>query len=113
MHELSIAQNIVEIVSKSAQKEGAKGIVEINLKVGKIAGVEIEALKFSLEIAGKDSLIENAKINILNIEGKANCKDCKSSFVIKDLFTPCPACGNYNSEIIEGKELQIVSFDII
>ncbi len=113
MHELTIAYNIVEIVSRTAQKENAERIDSINLEVGEISGIEIEALKFSLNVAIKGSLLEKAIINIKYINGKARCYECLTEFEVSNLFTSCPQCSKYSAEIIEGKELRVNSIDIM
>ncbi|MDA3904472.1 MAG: hydrogenase maturation nickel metallochaperone HypA [Bacteroidales bacterium] len=112
MHELTIAYNIVEIVSRTARNENAKRVDSINIEVGKISGIEIDALKFSLNIAIKDSLLEKAIINIKCITGKARCNNCLKVFVVSDLFTSCPYCSKYSAKIIKGKELRVSSIDI-
>ncbi len=112
MHELALAYNIVTIVSDYAKNEKALSVNKIDLQVGKISGVEVDALKFSLELAIKGTQMENAFININYVQGKAKCRDCLEVFEIEDLLTPCPICHTFNSEILEGKELSIISIEI-
>jgi len=112
MHELSIAYNIVEIVTRAVQKEKAMGVDSIHLEVGKISGVEIDALQFSLNIAKKETVLENAVVHIRRIDGKARCKECLNIFDVDDLYSSCPNCGKFSTEIIAGKELKVTSVDI-
>ena len=44
MHEFSIALNIVDIASRTAKKAKAKKINEVEIEVGIISGVIVEAL---------------------------------------------------------------------
>jgi len=112
MHELTIAYKIVEIVTRTAQKERATGVDSIHLEVGTISGVEINALEFSLNIAKKETLLENAVVNIMRIDGKARCKECLTIFEVDDLYSSCPICGKYSREIIAGKEIRVTTIDI-
>ena len=49
MHEFSIALNIVDIASKTATDASATKINEVEIEVGILSGVIIEALEFALE----------------------------------------------------------------
>jgi hydrogenase nickel incorporation protein HypA/HybF len=72
MHEMSIALSIVDLADEQANLAHAGKIIEIELDIGTMSGVEVEALNFALEIAAKDTLLEAAvvKINrILNGKG--------------------------------------------
>jgi len=107
MHELSIAMNIVEIAEEESKKAGAVKVNEIELEIGKMSGIVIEALDFALMEAKKNSVLSNAKITINNIPAKAKCLDCDHEFDVEELFTPCPKCNSFKNEIIQGKELKV------
>ena len=48
MHELSIALSILDLVALEAIKQKAREVKEIELEVGRLAGVDISALAFSI-----------------------------------------------------------------
>ncbi len=112
MHELSIATNIVEIVKEYTDKEKASSVNEITIEVGIVSGIVVHALEFALEEAVKDTVLQNAKINILEISGKAKCNKCSHIFEINEIYTQCPKCLDFNSDIIQGKELKVKSIII-
>ncbi len=107
MHELSIAMNIVEIAEEESKKAGTSTVSEIELEIGTMAGVVIEALDFALAEAKKNSVLSNAKFIINNIHAKARCLDCNHEFDVEELFTPCPKCNSFRNEVIQGKELKV------
>lgn len=109
MHELSIAYRIVEIAEEQAREHKAKKIEEIELEVGLLAGVEIQALDFALESAVKGTMLEKAKIIRHEIEGRGHCYDCGLSFATDVLSTPCPSCGSFSVKLMRGKELRVKS----
>lgn len=109
MHELSIAMNIVEIAEEEAKKSGATQINKIEITLGSLSGVVYEALDFALQEAIKNSMLEKAEIEFIQIEGKAECPKCKNQFKTDNLYEICPNCNHYSCEIIEGKELKINS----
>ena len=113
MHELSIAQNIVEIVEEQAKKLDLISVSEVELDIGTVSGVIPETLEFVMDITIKGTLLENAKIIINIIEAKAKCRKCNHDFVIDDIYSLCPQCCSYEFDIIQGKELKVKSIKTI
>ena len=109
MHELSIAQSIVELAEREARNHQADSIEELELEIGALAGIEWNALEFALESAIKGSLLEDARVVRLKIAGEGRCGDCENIFPVENLFSACPVCGSYAVKIIKGKELRIKS----
>jgi len=107
MHELSIAVEIVELAEKEAAKAGAKKISSIELEIGSISGIMMDALDFAWPVATKGTMLENAKKVIHKVKGKAKCSQCEAIFEIDNLYDACPHCNEYFKEIIQGKELRI------
>lgn len=109
MHELSIAQNIVEIAEKYADKNNSAKIIEIEIEVGQLSGVVIEALEFAMKSATLNTKLEGSEIKLIDIEGVAKCNNCNNEYSIEQLYEICPNCQSYHSEIIKGKELRVKS----
>lgn len=112
MHELSIAQSIVAIAEEEVSKAQAHVVDQIVLDIGKLSGVEIDALNFVWDIAVKDSVLSQAEKIINHLPGKARCTNCNTSFEMENMFDACPVCHDYFNEIIGGKELKIKSLTI-
>ena len=109
MHELSIAQSIVDLAEEQARNHQAQCIEELELEIGSLAGVEWRALEFALESCVKGTMLENARIVRQDIPGEGRCGDCETSFFTDTLLNTCPACGSYMVKIARGKELRIKS----
>lgn len=112
MHELSIAMGIVELAEKEAKKAGGEVIESIELEIGKLSGVEIEALDFAWPVAVKGTMLANAKRTVINPSGKAKCIDCGFVFDVEQLYDSCPKCNSYLKDIFQGKELRIKAITI-
>lgn len=112
MHELSIAQNIVEIVEEEVSKANGKTVEKLILEVGTMSGIVREALEFALEEAIKESVLEKSKIEIINIQGMAQCENCKHEFETEEIYSVCPKCSHLYSTIIKGNELKIKSISV-
>ncbi|MCK9612487.1 MAG: hydrogenase maturation nickel metallochaperone HypA [Bacteroidales bacterium] len=109
MHELSIATSIIEFAEEFATEHKTEKIKRIELEVGQLSGVVTESLKFALELAVKDTVLESTEIIINEVTGKSICNNCNKEFENPDWYTPCPACQSIDSEIVSGKELHIKS----
>ena len=107
MHELSIVQNILEIANQEVKKVGANRVDQIDLDIGTLSGVETDALIFAWDACVPNTVLAKAKRKINFIEAAAKCEDCNHEFSTDDYFAQCPACGNYMTELIRGKELKI------
>lgn len=112
LHEMTIAMNIVDIATQQAEAEGAKNVEEIELEIGALAGIVIEALTFCFETACGDTIADGAVLKIADIPGRGRCIDCEFEFDVESFFTECPACSGYGVDIIEGKQLRIRSISI-
>ncbi len=109
MHEFSIAMSIIEIAEEEARAVDSSKILKLELNVGTMAGIEYYALDTALEIAVKNTLLENAVIKVNKIQGRAKCTDCNHEFDISSVFDVCPNCKGLFSDVISGKELKIKS----
>ena len=112
MHELSIAQSIVELAEQQALDHHSSYIEEVELEIGRLAGVELQTLEFARESAVKGTLLEKAVIVYRYIDGEGRCAECEALFPMEVLFSPCPVCGSYFVKIEKGKELRIKSIVI-
>lgn len=112
MHEFSLALNIIDIATEYAVKENAIEVREVEIEVGELSGVVIEALEFALESAVKGTLLEKAECIIKIVKGEVICNDCNYEFKTDNLYTECPQCHSYSIEIIKGKELKVTSIVI-
>lgn len=109
MHEFSIAMNIVEIAEGEAKKANSSAVNQLILDVGTMSGIEFLALETALEMAVKNSMLQNAEIVVNRIQAKAKCSDCEEEFDIENAFDSCPKCGGLFHQTLCGKELKVKS----
>jgi hydrogenase nickel incorporation protein HypA/HybF len=109
MHELSLVGNIVSIAENEIAKTDGRLVEEIELEIGSLATVDLDAFNFAWEYGVKATLLEGAIMRIHQIEGRAQCQQCRTEFPMIELYDPCPACNSYNSLVLQGQELRIRS----
>jgi hydrogenase nickel incorporation protein HypA/HybF len=109
MHELSLATEVISLVTREAEKHRVTEIREVMIEVGDLSGVEVEAFGLALELIVRGTLLEQAKMNLVQKPGKGRCNTCKSEFEMKHLTDGCPQCGSFPAEITGGREFRVVS----
>lgn len=114
MHEMGIALQIVEIATASLPEDLGHGRVEkVNLKIGKLAAVVPESLRFCFEVAVKDTPLAGAKLAIEEVSVVARCKACNQEFTIDEAVFICKTCDSGSLEILSGRELDIESIEVV
>lgn len=109
MHELSIAAQIIEIAEEECRKANAGKVKELEIEVGAVSGIMVEALEFALSVSFENTLLEGCSYAILLVEATARCEDCNRNFILENILDPCPHCFSFRKTILSGKELKIKS----
>jgi hydrogenase nickel incorporation protein HypA/HybF len=113
MHELAIAQSIVEAVESKATECRATRVKSVRLKIGEASGIVIDSLAFCFEMqASLDPLLTGAKLLIDEIPHRARCQHCDKEFAVENYIAQCPICRQWSSEIVSGTELQLLEMEI-
>jgi hydrogenase nickel incorporation protein HypA/HybF len=110
MHELTLAQEVIELVSREAEKNDITSVEKIVIEIGCLSGVEAEIFETALVMISKDSILENALRQIIRTTGHGRCKSCDVEFEMDQLLAVCPGCGGYPEEVTGGNEFRVVSF---
>jgi hydrogenase nickel incorporation protein HypA/HybF len=113
MHELSIAMSIVEMAEEEAAARGNARVEFVHLRLGLLSGVVKEALLSSYEMACAGTRLEGSQLLIEEIPVEVFCPACRyvgKVASIQRLY--CPQCGTATSEIVKGRELELVALEI-
>jgi len=103
MHELSITQTIVSLVTENAQGGRVK---HVTIEIGKLSAVSPEAIRFCFDIVSQGTVVEGAHLEIHEISGTAECRACGMTFDIEQLYGQC-ACGSEDLILLTGQELMV------
>ncbi len=112
MHEVSLAQSIVEMVAERARSEGARVVRRIGIAVGALGHVEPEALVFCLHSAARGTALEGAAFDLTTPPGQAFCFDCGGEVTIAARGLPCPECGGHALRVSGGEDLKVTHMEI-
>ena len=107
MHEVSIIQSVVEIVTNKAIENKFTKVNKVSLKIGELSGVMPESLNFAFKSCIMDKMLEGSTLEIEKVKAVAECSDCMQEFPIDHFNKLCPRCNKFSSNIISGYELYI------
>jgi hydrogenase nickel incorporation protein HypA/HybF len=112
MHELGIAQSIINTVIKVAEQNGRKKIEKVRIQVGEFRAVIKEQLVFCFAFAAEGTLAEGAALEVEVLPIVAVCQPCKNEFQVKSFHFQCPACEGTSVRVIKGQELKIIDVEL-
>jgi len=112
MHELSIAQSILSIAEKALPANNNSIVTGIQLEIGELSGIEIDALEFAFSVIKADTVLKNAALAIQTVKGEAECLDCKKIFFLSSYGASCPGCKSYSMRILKGKEMKVLNITV-
>jgi hydrogenase nickel incorporation protein HypA/HybF len=109
MHEFSLAQEVIDLVSREAEKNKIMAIGEVLIEIGVLSGIEADAFEMALELMTKETIFENAVKQIVRVPGYGKCITCAIEFEMSQMLSTCPECNGYPSEIMGGQEFRVIS----
>ena len=113
MHELAVAQSIVDAVEARAAECNATRVKGVRLKIGEASGIVTDSLTFCFEmLASLDPTLEGAQLLVDTMPHRARCRHCAKEFSVINFVAQCPTCQEWSNEIVSGTELQILDMEI-
>jgi hydrogenase nickel incorporation protein HypA/HybF len=109
MHELSLTRNVVGLVAERAR---GRSVTQVRLRIGKLAGVEIEAVKFCFDVCAKGTEVAGARLVIDEVPGRAECLACAKTVELEHLIAVCPCPERAPLKIVSGEELLVVDIEL-
>jgi hydrogenase nickel incorporation protein HypA/HybF len=112
MHELGIAASVLDTVQAEARKRPGMRPCRVGLRIGELAAVDPEALRFAFEALTRETEIESLALEIEMCPRRQRCCDCATVFEVRDFAFACPRCGALRTECISGDELEIAYLEV-
>ena len=111
MHELSLAQGIVEAVERTAVRAGLSRVCVVRVAVGELAGVDVGALRFAWRSVSATPLLAGAGLEIESPSGEAWCIDCARTVPLHRFGDACPRCGGGRLLVTGGRDLKVIDLE--
>jgi hydrogenase nickel incorporation protein HypA/HybF len=107
MHELSIANSLLEAIQAESLRHAGARVRSVGLRIGELSGVDPDSLRFCFECLVKDSPFEPLPLEIQFCPRRHTCPACRGTFLVVDYNTVCPSCGMDRTECTGGTELEL------
>ncbi len=114
MHELSVAGAVLTSLEEYVAKNGGE-IRKISLTLGRLGGVDPEALRFAWPMAlaaSGNKALEHCELEIELLPLSFLCRSCGGTCEAEKLLLNCPACGTESLVRNGGRELLIKSIEV-
>jgi len=112
MHELSIAQSILDIVREEMQVHGIRRLLAVRLAVGELSAVVPDSLHFCWGMVSEGTAAEGSRLVIEQIPVRARCGACGLDFEVRDFRFVCPVCEGKEIDLLSGRELVIQDLEV-
>jgi len=112
MHEMSIAQNIIEIVEEILQDKNKTKVIKVFVKVGELVAVVPDSLDFCYTAIIEETPLAGSKLMIKEIPVRVHCKNCNKDSRIEGFIFQCPYCDSKTLDIITGRELTVSEIEV-
>ncbi len=124
MHELSMAQSLLDIALRHGDQAHARSIVALHVRVGAASGIDPESLAFSFGIASRGTPAEGANLHVEIIPLRARCRSCGAErelagsprraeewYIRMQVLGAC-VCGDQSYELAGGAGCFLESIDV-
>lgn len=114
MHELAIAQHLLQVVEERARQNGAQKVVSVKLVIGEHSHVVEETLQLYFDhlAAEGGSLAQGAHLRFRRRHMKLRCAACGSDYAPQGDSFNCPGCGKPGELLDLADELCVESLEV-
>lgn len=109
MHEMPIAQAIVDQAVQAVAPHGATRIDAIEVEIGRMRQIVPEALQVAFTATSEGTIASGARLEITEIEMIARCLRCGEQFTPEIALYVCPACGQADVQVVAGNDMILKS----
>lgn len=110
MHELSIAQAILQIALRHARQDTR--ITSVHVRVGHLRQIVPDALAFAWELSAQGTPAEGAELELEAVPIAVSCRACQAEGELDGFPLACRTCGSFAVDVIRGEELTVEAIEL-
>jgi hydrogenase nickel incorporation protein HypA/HybF len=112
MHEVSLMQQALDIALERANDNGGTRIHRLTIRIGPLAGVVTDALRFAFDVVAQGTPAEGAEFVIEDVPIQCWCNPCSREFEPSDYVFRCPTCAQITDDVRHGREFDLASMEV-
>ena len=109
---MGIASSVIEAVRKEAARHPGTLPCKVGIRIGELAAIDQEALRFCFEVIARDTDLESLQLDVEVCPRRHRCSACQREFVVLDYDFRCPQCASLATECISGDELELAYLEV-
>lgn len=109
MHELSIAESLIDLVRQNTPADAAVDAVRV--VAGPMRGIEPDAMQWAWQAATQGGELDGARLDLELLSWRLRCPQCGRAYTADDMFAAC-TCGCDYPEFSGGDELTLMSIEV-
>ncbi|MGH3002117.1 MAG: hydrogenase maturation nickel metallochaperone HypA [Gaiellaceae bacterium] len=109
MHELSLADAVVQICCEHAEGRRVAGV---EVRVGRLRQVVPDSLAFAFELVAVGTPVEGAELEIVEVPARVRCAACDAETEVDRFPLVCGRCGGFAVDVVAGEECHVESLEI-
>jgi hydrogenase nickel incorporation protein HypA/HybF len=109
MHELSIAEAILDIAERHA---AGRRVVKVEVSVGYLRQVVPDSLDFAFRLMTQGTALDGAELEITRVPTTGRCCDCGAESAMESIPLCCALCGGLEVEVLSGEELLVDALEL-
>jgi hydrogenase nickel incorporation protein HypA/HybF len=109
MHELALAEAIVETVRRHA---AGREVARVAVRIGHLRQVVPDALTFSWEMLTAGTVLAECRLEIDHVPAVIVCHECGTTATLDLPILMCPSCETANVALVSGEEFLVSTMDV-
>lgn len=105
MHEYSVARSLMQVIESNAAEHHATAIHSIHLRVGELAGIEVELLSSAFDMVREHTVCADAEVEIVTCPVQWQCSLCGRPIATGTALR-CPDCAA-PARMMSGDEIML------
>lgn len=112
MHELSVAESMLEIALRHGASSGARRITDLHLVIGQLSSIMDDSVQFYWEMIAENTIAEGSILHFNRVPIELFCLDCQTAFSPNEDNFACPICCGLRVKVVGGEEFFLESIQI-
>jgi len=112
MHEFSIVNALLDMCEKNAKQNNATKITKVEIKVGKLSGVEPHLLETAFNTFEEETVCDGAEFVIHLQDVIIRCHQCNQEATLIQNEFLCPFCQSDDITVIDGEDIFLMRLEM-